>query len=165
VNAQAFPRPALRPYLASDAALLIEIFRAAVMELAIEDYDEAQCVAWASCIDDAASFDARLTSNLTLVATLNGSAVGFISLKTPGVIDLLYVHPAAAREGVASALCEAIEKLAGARKLGSLETDASDTAKPFFERRGFVSQHRNTVEIAGEWLGNTHMKKSLEPNP
>jgi putative acetyltransferase len=163
VNAQAFPKPALRPYLAADTPVLIEIFRASVMDLAVEDYDERQCTAWASSVDDDEAFAARLNVGLTLVATLMGSPVGFISLKSPNVIDLLYVHPAAAREGVANALCSAIEKLGQARNIASLVTDASDTAKPFFERRGFILQHRNTIEIAGEWLGNTHMKKILEP--
>ena len=42
-------------------------------------------------------------------------------------------------------------------------TDASDTAKPLFEARGYQAVHRNTVEIDGQWLGNTRMTKTLAP--
>jgi putative acetyltransferase len=62
---------------------------------------------------------------------------------------------------VASALCDAIEKLAAARKLDSLVVDASDTAKPLFDRRGYIAERRNTVCVEDVWLGNTRMKKKL----
>ncbi|HXN88793.1 MAG TPA: GNAT family N-acetyltransferase, partial [Methylocella sp.] len=62
-----------------------------------------------------------------------------------------------------SALVEAIEKLAAARGTASLATDASDTAKPLFEARGYQATHRNTIEIDGEYLGNTRMTKALAP--
>ena len=47
-----------------------------------------------------------------------------------------------------------------------LTTDASDTAQPFFARRGFVAMQRNTVIRDGQWLGNTTMQKRLDaPQP
>ena len=42
MNASAFPKPTLRPYLASDLPLLSEIRFAAIEELTVDDYDEAQ---------------------------------------------------------------------------------------------------------------------------
>jgi putative acetyltransferase len=42
-------------------------------------------------------------------------------------------------------------------------TDASDSARGFFERRGYVAQQRNTVSVGGEWLANTTMEKRLAP--
>jgi putative acetyltransferase len=98
---------------------------------------------------------------LTLVALIGGGPVGFISLQDGGLIDQLYVHPAVARTGVASALVDAIEKLAAARGVATLVTEASDTAKPLFEKRGFAAESRNTIEIEGEYLGNTRMTKAL----
>jgi putative acetyltransferase len=100
---------------------------------------------------------------LTLVALIGGGPVGFIAMQDGGLIDQLFVHPAVARTGIASALCEAIEKLAAARGAAKLVTDASDTAKPFFEARGYQAAHRNTIEIEGEYLGNTRMTKTLAP--
>ena len=163
MNASALPKLSLRPYLAADLSLLSEIRSAAIEELTIDDYDEAQRRAWASAVDDDEEFEQSLEKGLTLVALIGGGPVGFISLQNGGLIDQLYAHPAVARTGVASALVEAIEKLAAARGTAMLATDASDTAKPLFEARGYQATHRNTIEIDGEYLGNTHMTKALAP--
>jgi putative acetyltransferase len=153
--------PALRPYLPADAPLLAEIFVASIEELAADDYDEDQRIAWASAADDEAAFAARLAGALTLVATVEGEAVGFASLAGGERIDMLYVHPDAARQGVATALIDALERLAAARGAKSLTVDASDTARALFERRGFSAQSRNTRFLNGEWLANTTLTKSL----
>ena len=98
---------------------------------------------------------------MTLIAALRGSPVGFASLKNNNHIDMLYVHPNATGRGVGSTLCDALEKLAGARGTKNLTVDASDNALEFFRKRGYVAQQRNSVTINGEWLANTTMKKSL----
>jgi putative acetyltransferase len=159
--AMAHPKLALRPYLPDDAQLLVEIFRASVMDLTGEDYTEAQQQAWAGTADDEAAFGKRLGNQLTLVASLDGSPVGFASLATGGKIDMLYVHPAAVGQGVAAMLIDALEKLAGARKNEKLIVDASDTARGFFEKRGYIPHQRNTVTVGDEWLANTTMHKQL----
>jgi putative acetyltransferase len=159
--ATAHPKLALRPYLPDDAQLLVEIFRASVMDLTGEDYTEAQQQAWAATVEDEAAFAKRLGSQLTLVASLEGSPIGFASLATGGKIDMLYVHPAAVGQGVAATLIDALEKLAGARKTDKLIVDASDTASGFFQKRGYVAQQRNTVSVGDEWLANTTMHKQL----
>ena len=161
MSASSFPKPSLRPFLAADLPLLSEIRFAAIEELTGEDYDEAQRRAWASSADDDAEVARSLEKGLTLVALTGGGPVGFISLQDGGLIDQLYVHPAVARTGVASALVDAIEKLAAARGVATLVTEASDTAKPLFEKRGFAAESRNTIEIEGEYLGNTRMTKAL----
>ena len=158
---QALPKPALRPMLPADVAVLAAIFVASIEELTGDDYSEAQQVAWASAADDEGEFGARLAKQLTLVATLQGSPVGFASLKGTDCIDMLYVHPAAARQGVATALCDALEKLAGARGATALTVEASDTAERFFASRGYVAMQRNSVTLGDEWLANTTMKKTL----
>ena len=152
---------ALRPILPTDAPLLAEIFRAGIEELTGDDYSEAQQQAWASAADDEEEFGARLARALTLVATHAGSPIGFASLADNTRIDMLYVHPAAAGQGAAAMLCDALEKLATARGSKELTVDASDTARGFFERRGFVAKTRNTVSLAGEWLANTTLTKPL----
>jgi putative acetyltransferase len=154
----------LRPYLPADAPVLAEIFRASIEELAGDDYSTAQQEAWASAADDEVKFAQTLAGALTLVATIDGEPVGFASLKGGDEVDMLYVHPEAAGQGVATMLYDALEKLAQARGATRLVTNASDTALPFFERRGFQAQRRNTVVRAGEWLANTTMEKRLAAN-
>ena len=164
MSAQANPKQALRPFLPADTPLLTEIFRASIEELTSDDYSAAQQDAWIASANDGEAFAERLARQLTLVGTIAGSVVGFISLADSKEIDMLFVHPAAARRGVASTLCDAIEKLAAARGAKALTVDASDTARPFFERRGFVAQQRNSFALGGEWVANTTMQKKLAAN-
>ena len=161
---QALPKPALRPFLAADTPVLAAIFAASIEQLTGDDYSEAQQEAWASAADDEENFGKRLASELTLVATLQNSPVGFAALKGADHIDMLYVHPSAVGQGVASMLCDALEKLAGGRGAKSLTVDASDNANEFFLKRGYVGKQRNTVTVNGEWLANTTMQKALADN-
>src|SRR5437762_2758164 len=162
--AQSLPKPALRPYLAADAPMLAAIFTAAVQELTGDDYSEAQQEAWAAVAEDEAAFGKKLAGQLTLIATVQNAPVGFASLKGADHIDMLYVHPSVAGQGVASMLVDALEKLAGARGAKSLTVEASDTAEPFFKKRGYIAKQRNTVTVNGEWLANTTMQKTLADN-
>jgi putative acetyltransferase len=158
---QALPKPALRPFLPADTPVLAAIFVAAIGELTGDDYGEAQQEAWASAADDEEQFGKKLASQLTLVATLQNSPVGFASLKGADHIEMLYVHPSAVGQGVGAMLCDALEKLAGARGAKALTVDVSDNAQDFFQKRGYVAMQRNTVTINGEWLANTTMQKTL----
>jgi putative acetyltransferase len=159
--ATAHPKLALRPFLTSDTPLLAEIFRAAIAQLTVDDYSEAQQEAWASAAKDEDAFGKDLASQLTLIATLDGSPVGFASLEGKDKIGMLYVHPAVTGKGVGAMLVDALEKLAGGRGVARLSVDASDSARGFFEKRGYVAQQRNTVSLGGEWLANTTLHKQL----
>src|ERR1700712_2512913 len=101
VMAQTMPKPALRPFLAADVPILAAIFTAAIEELTVDDYSEAQGEAWVSAADDEEQFGKRLASELTLIATLQNSPVGFASLKGADHIRMLYVHPSPGGQGVA----------------------------------------------------------------
>jgi putative acetyltransferase len=158
--AQAHPKPALRPFLPDDVPVLAAIFTASIEELTGDDYSEAQQQAWMELAEDE-EFGKRLASDLTLIATLEGSPVGFASLHGNDHIRMLYVHPAVSGQGIATMLVDALEKLAGGRGAQSLTVDASDTAQGFFAKRGYTAQQRNSVTINDEWLANTTMKKTL----
>ena len=161
MSAFAHPEFALRPFLVEDTPLLTEIFRASIEELAADDYNEAQQEAWASAADDEEAFAKRLSDQLTLIATMNGSPIAFASLANNETIDLIYVHPGLAGQGAGTMLVDALEKLAAARGAKRLTADVSDTAQDFFKKRGFTAQQRNTVLRGGEWLANTTMDKAL----
>lgn len=154
-------KPALRPYLAEDAEIVAALFVASVEQLTADDYSEEQQDAWTSAAEDLEKFAAKLAGELTLIATLDGAAVGFASLKGADHIDMLYVHPDYVGQGVGATLCDALEKLAAARGAAALTVDASDNSAEFFARRGYAATQRNTVTINGEWLANTSMKKTL----
>jgi putative acetyltransferase len=161
MSGSANPAKALRPFLPADTPLAGEIFRASIEELTGDDYDAGQQDAWASAADDEEAFARKLGGQLTLIATLGGSPVGFASLEDNRVIDMLYVHPAVAGQGIGSMLVDALEKLAGARGTKRLSVDASDTARGFFEKRGYIAQQRNSISRGDEWLASTTMSKNL----
>lgn len=163
MSATAHPKSALRPYLPADAPLLADIFRTSIEELTGDDYSQEQQEAWAASADDLTEFAARLASRLTLVATLGGSAVGFAALEGNDKLDMLYVHPAVAGQGIGKMLLDALEKLAAARGTSKLTVQASDSASGFFQHRGFVPMTRNSVLRGDEWLANTTMEKKLSP--
>src|SRR5712671_4826690 len=98
--AHVLPKPALRPFLAEDIPALAAIFAAAIEQLTGDDYNEAQQEAWAAAVEDEEQFGQKLASELTLIATLQNSPVGFASLKGADHIDMLYVHPSMAGQGV-----------------------------------------------------------------
>ena len=152
--------PALRPFLPADTPVLAAIFAAAIEELTGDDYSEEQQEAWAAVAEDE-SFGKKLASELTLIATVRNAPVGFASLKGKDHVDMLYVHPGVAGQGVASMLLDALEKLAGGRGAAKLTVDASDNAADFFRKRGYVAQQRNSITLNGEWLANTTMQKTL----
>ncbi len=156
---------ALRPYLPADARRCAEIFRSSIEELAAEDYDEQQREAWASRADDEAGFSARLEGALTLLAVIDGLVAGFASLKGGEEVDRLFVDPEFARQSVGRTLVDALTKLAEARGAKRLTAEASDVAKPLFERLGFTAQQRNLVGVGDQWLANTTMAKTLAADP
>lgn len=163
--ATAHPKLALRPFLPADTPVLAEIFRESIMDLTGDDYSESQQEAWVAAVDDLEAFAKRLGGQLSLIATLQGSAVGFASLAGGNKVDLLYVHPVAAGQGVGRMLIDALEKLAIGRGAEKLIVDASDTACGFFEKRGYVAQQRNTIMQGDEWLANTTLHKQLAAKP
>lgn len=152
---------ALQPFLPSDTLALVDLFAQSIEELTQDDYSEDQRLAWAASAADAEAFAARLGDMLTLVVKVDGQYAGFASLKDNTTFDMLYVHPHYAGQGVGSTLADALERLAKARGATSITVDASDTAEPFFEQRGYVAQSRNLVPREDEWLSNTTMIKDL----
>src|SRR5262249_27819328 len=86
-------------------------------ELTAEDYSEAQQAAWMASAGDEEAFGERLAGELTLVATIDGEAVGFAALKGKDEVDMLYVHPAVAGQGIGAQLMDALERYAAARSL------------------------------------------------
>ena len=154
-------KASLRPFLKEDVEQLAEIMCASIEELTQEDYDEDQRLAWISVLEDGDAFIKRLSEQLTILAIVEGEPVGFASLRGKDELDLLYVHPDVVRNGVGSMLVDALEKLAGARGATAMLTNSSETARPFFEKRGYLAQSRNTTNIGDEWLVNIAMRKEF----
>lgn len=151
----------LRPFLIADTMALRDLYAQSIEELTADDYDDDQRLAWAATAADAEAFANRLGSMTTLVVQVEGEYAGFASLKDNTVFDMLYVHPYFAGQGVGAALADAIERLAQGRGAKEITVEASDTAVPFFEGRGYEATQRNMIPREDLWLPNTTMKKRL----
>ena len=150
----------VRPYLPSDADATADIFFRAIREVAARDYSPTQINAWAR-IDDRAQWAIRRSSRPGWIAELACKPVGFTDLVPNGYLDLMFVHPEYQGLGVASILLARVEQEARELRLDRIHTEASITARPFFERRGFRVLKSQQVEKRGEILSNFLMDKTL----
>ena len=157
------PAVLVRAYRPEDAPTLMAVFRDSVRRSAHPAYSPQQLAAWAPDEMDALAWAERRASRPTWVAEVEGRAVGFSDLEADGHLDMLYVAADVQGRGVASALLDAVLSAARALGLTRVFTEASLTARPFFERRGFRTLGEQSVERHGEWLVNVRMERVLDP--
>lgn len=151
----------LRDYHPGDIHAILDLFYLTVHSVNAADYTPAQLDAWAPENPDAARWALSLRAHDSVVAEEGGRLVGFADLEAPGHFDRLYVHKDFQSRGIGTALAEEIE--ARARRLGAeeLAVEASITAKPFFEKRGYTLIRQQMVKRHGEDLTNFVMRKNL----
>lgn len=152
----------IRKLLPGEEPALRSVFHAAVHCLASSHYSAEQRAAWAPSEHDAAQWAARMQANQPFVAETDGGAIaGFADLQPGGYIDMFFVAPAFARQGVGHALMAHIHAQAAQQGLARLWADVSLAAEPFFAARGFAVETRQAVERAGVVLHNARMGKAL----
>jgi putative acetyltransferase len=150
----------VREFAPQDAQGVIQAFRTAIREVACRDYSPEQIEAWAQPYVELDGWVTRYSARQTWVA-VNGDVVGFADLEPGGHLDNLYVHSEHQRRGVASALLTRVETAAREEGIFLLHTEASITAKPFFERRGFKLMAPQNVDFGGQRFRNFRMEKRL----
>ncbi|HEY1541809.1 MAG TPA: GNAT family N-acetyltransferase, partial [Xanthobacteraceae bacterium] len=151
----------IRRYRPGDLAGLIALFRETVRRINGRDYSPQQVMAWAPDQIDARQWRHRFDNKVVWVADLDGAPVGFVDVARDGLIDMLYVHADHQGKGIASLLLRTVETSARTRGLMRLFTEASITARPFFEHRGFrVIAPQRVMRWAQEFL-NYRMDKAL----
>ena len=144
-----------------DVDTLIQLFHDSVHRGAAGDYTPAQLFAWAPTVIDKAQWAKKLDSQTVWIAELEGAAIGFVTLDKPDYVDMLYVHPDHLRRGVATRLIAHAQKLAVRLRAKRLRTEASVTARGFFEKHGFQMLEKQIVLRNGQNLTNFRMEKRL----
>lgn len=153
---------AIRPYRLADAADTLAIFLAAVTETAAADYSPEQIRAWARPeARELATWHAAMHARNSYVATVDGQSAGFSDVDPQGYIDMMFVAPGYLRLGVARQLLGHVESHARAEHLTELTANVSITARPFFERCGFIVEAQQHPVMGGVQLTNYAMKKNL----
>ena len=100
----------LRPYRTEDCPALTKLFYQTVHTVNAKDYTPPQLDAWADGHPDLAAWDRSLSAHLSLVAVCDGVIAGFADMAPDGYLDRLYVHRDFQRQGIATALCDALEQ-------------------------------------------------------
>ena len=151
----------IRLFNREDAEQIVRLFHQTIREVNISDYSVNQVKAWAP--DDIYFKDwANICSQkFTYVADDNGTIAGFGELESDGHIDCFYCHKNYQRMGVGRKIYDAIETKAYELEINRLYTEASITAKLFFQRMGFSIIKKQEVECRGEFFINFAMEKYL----
>ncbi|MBF0206615.1 MAG: GNAT family N-acetyltransferase [Oligoflexia bacterium] len=171
----------LRKYQLPDAASISQLFYDTIHQINSKDYSDKQIGAWAPYVQDSKFWDDRMKNCHAYVAESGNEVIGFINLKlnlklnwgtdlgsilglnfeSACYLDCLYVHWEWQNRGVATLLLKSVEDIAVAFGLKKIITEASITARSFFERKGFLLIKEQLVEKRGVELKNFVMEKLL----
>ena len=151
----------IRAYEPQDAAALARIFYHAVHVGTANYYTVQQRRAWAPQQPDAATWVRRLDGLITRVAVEGDAALGFMSARADGYLDLAFVDPNHACRGVGRAVLASLESEMRENGVALLTTEASLAARGFFLRRGWCDLAQQTVVKNGVSLSNWCMNKRL----
>ncbi|MFT4144871.1 MAG: GNAT family N-acetyltransferase [Mobilitalea sp.] len=151
----------LREYHPDDCKEVVKLFYDTIHSINIKDYTELQADAWASKNTDLESWNKKLLANYTVVVEKDGIIAGFGDVDSRGYFDYLFTHKDYQGQGIATLIVQEIENYCKSEGFQMITTDASITAKPFFERRGYLIQKAQIVEIKGQLLNNFKMIKHI----
>jgi putative acetyltransferase len=149
----------IRPYVAADFEQIIRLFTDTVRHINSRDYSSEQVAAWAPQPPDLARWRERLAGLTIWVAESDSQIIGFCGLGAGGHFNLLYTDYRFQRQGVARGLYQHVETEARNRNIQRLFTEASITARPFFEHMGFDVIREQDVELRGVLFRNYAMQK------
>lgn len=151
----------IRLFEPQDAEQIAQLFHTTVREVNIRDYSSNQVKAWAPDDIYFRNWVEVCSNRFTYVAEIEEMIVGFGKLEPNGHIDCFYCHKNYQRCGVGSQIYQAIETKAVELSVDRLFTEASISAKPFFQRRGFTVVKEQEVTRRGETFINYAMEKCL----
>lgn len=151
----------LRPYSPADITAVTGLFYNTVHTVNRRDYTDIQLDAWADGNIDLDKWNSSFQSNITVIAEIaeaNSIIVGFGDITHDGYLDRLYVHKDYQHIGIATAICDYLESRTDSDKI---ITHASITARPFFEKRGYVAVKEQQVIRHNVALTNYIMEKQI----
>lgn len=147
----------IRRYEPEDLGQITALFYDTVHAVNAADYAPEQLDAWADGAPDLDRWNGSLLAHHSLVAVEGRDLiVGFGDIDGTGYLDRLYVHKDRQGLGIATALCDRLERAVDAPVL---TTHTSITARPFFEGRGYRVLREQRVERHGVRMTNYVMEK------
>ncbi len=153
----------VRDATVADIPEIQKLYQDTVLTVNRKDYSLEEVEDWASCGDDINHLYAQLTEHRYMVAVNDQNIiVGFASINDNGYIHVMFVHKDFQRQGVALLLYQTIEQYAREKGINRLTSEVSITARPFFEKQGFIVDKEQKRKANQLCLTNYMMSKLLE---
>ncbi|PAB57376.1 GNAT family N-acetyltransferase [Anaeromicrobium sediminis] len=151
----------IRRFEKSDLDGVLQLFYDTVHHVNSKDYNKEQLDAWAPEKPNRLRWLNSLEKNITYVVVEDEKIIGFGDLDDESYIDKLFIHKDYQSRGIASILLNRLEE--EAIRLGYVElyTEASITAHPFFEKKGYICITEQNKHHNGQIFINYIMKKEL----
>ena len=140
-----------------DLDTLATIYEETVRAEAPGHYTVSQVDAWASLADRDDDFRAFVLEPYTLVAEDDSGIVGFAGLHDDGHLASLFVRADRTRQGVGTALLQALLERGEMEGVETFRTEASEMSRGLFERFGFQLDSVEVVERGGETIPRYRM--------
>ena len=134
-----------------------EVFYSAIHQVCSSHYTQQQLDAWAPIDLERGIWISKMRSIHPFVAVLENKIIGYSDLREDGLIDHFFVHGDYQRMGVGTLLMSEILKRSANKK--RLHSEASRTAKLFFEKHGFLTLKIQTVKMREVLLSNNIMEQ------
>ena len=151
----------IHPFDTQFTTEIVNLHHASVHAIDPAIYSLEQQEAWAHTPPNYPYWEKRLSLKKPFMAMVEATIVGFIELEENGHIDCAYTHPAYQKRGVMNELYAYAENLAQQKGIKRLFLEASIVAKPFFEKRGFITLSRNEIKRNAQMIVNFSMEKML----
>ena len=157
----------LRPLREDDAAAVSALTLAAIRVTGPHGYTPEQIAAWAARHPGPEHFIARAAKGdiIRLAVGADDRPLAYCLLEADGHLDMLYCHPDHGGQGLARMLLAEADLVARAMDLTRLFTEASELARPVFERAGYrlVARRDFTIPFEGREVAihNYAMEKQL----
>lgn len=151
----------IRNYRPEDCKEITELFYETVHTVNRKDYTESQLNVWATENIDLECWNESLIKNFSIVACINDIIVGFGDISDSGYLDRLYVHKNYQNKGIATKIVNCLEKHVKKLGVNIINTEASITARKFFENKGYKVIRSQQVKRQDEFLKNFIMEKKI----
>lgn len=152
----------IRKATEQDIPSITKLFKETIETINSKDYNEEQVKVWSAGHMITDRWINRLSAQYFIVCIIDEVIAGIGSITPDGYLDMMYVHKDYQGRGVASALLDELLASAANNNISVITSDVSITARPFFEKKGFITEARQEIIINHVCLTNFKMKLKLK---
>ncbi|MBW1654454.1 GNAT family N-acetyltransferase [Flavobacterium quisquiliarum] len=145
----------------SDLNEMQQLYIETIKSVCKNDYNPEQIEAWIYGVNNKERWIEIIEKQYVLLAIIENKIAGYGTLKDGNYIDFFYVHKDFQRQGIADKILTELELEAKNQDSKTITSDISITARPFFEKKGFVVKAEQKNVRLGAELINYKMEKEL----